>query len=83
MFKGRVDKVHVTVNQAVKKGDPLIDLYSKDLAEAKSDFEIEHIQWIYDKNLLEARERSGEIEGHLPAALRGDQEQRDEEPPGV
>jgi cobalt-zinc-cadmium efflux system membrane fusion protein len=55
MFKGRVDKVHVTVNQAVKKGDPLIDLYSKDLAEAKSAFEIEHIQWIYDKNLLETR----------------------------
>ena len=56
MFKGRVDKVHVTVNQAVKKGDPLIDLYSKDLAEAKSDYEIEHIQWIYDKNLLDTRE---------------------------
>ena len=56
MFKGRVDKVHVTVNQAVRKGDPLIDLYSKDLAEAKSAFEIEHIQWIYDNNLLEARE---------------------------
>ena len=36
MFKGRVDKAHVTVNQIVKKGDPLIDLYSKDLAEAKS-----------------------------------------------
>ncbi len=57
MFRGRVDKVYVTVNQAVKKGDPLIDLYSKELAEAKSVFEIEHIQWIYDKNLLEARER--------------------------
>ena len=56
MFKGRVDNVHVTVNQVVKKGDPLIDLYSKDLAEAKSAFEIERIQWIYDKNLLETRQ---------------------------
>ena len=56
MFKGRVDKVHVTVDQAVKKGDPLIDLYSKDLAEAKSDYEIERIQWLYDKKLLEIRE---------------------------
>jgi membrane fusion protein, heavy metal efflux system len=56
MFKGRVDRVYVTLNQAVKKGDPLIDLYSKELAEAKSVLEIEHIQWIYDKNLLEARE---------------------------
>jgi cobalt-zinc-cadmium efflux system membrane fusion protein len=56
MFKGRVDKVHVTVNQTVKKGDPLVDLYSKDLAEAKSAYEIEHIQWIYDKKLLDTRE---------------------------
>lgn len=57
MFKGRVDKVYVKVNQPVKKGDPLIDLYSKDLAEAKSVYEIEHIQWLFDKNLSESRER--------------------------
>lgn len=56
MFKGRVDKVHVTVGQTVKKGDVLIDLYSTDLAEAKSAYDIERIQWIYDKKLLEARE---------------------------
>ena len=57
MFKGRVDKVHVTVNQAVKRGDSLVDLYSKELAEAKSAYEIEHIQWIHDRKLLEAREK--------------------------
>ena len=57
MFKGRVDKVHVAVNQAVKRGDPLVDLYSKDLAEAKSSYEIERIQWIHDRKLLEAREK--------------------------
>lgn len=56
MFRGRVDKVHVTVGQAVKKGDPLIELYSKDLAEAKSSYQIERIQWLYDKNLLNSRE---------------------------
>jgi cobalt-zinc-cadmium efflux system membrane fusion protein len=56
MFKGRVDKVYVAINQAVKKGDPLVDLYSKDLAEAKSAYEIERIQWVYDKNLLVTRE---------------------------
>ena len=56
MFKGRVDKVHVTVNQEVKRGDPLIDLYSKDLAEAKSSYEIENIQWIHDRKLLQDRE---------------------------
>src|SRR5262249_59683483 len=56
MFKGRVDKVHVTVGQSVRKGESLIDLYSTELAEAKSNCEIERIQWLYDKNLLEIRE---------------------------
>jgi cobalt-zinc-cadmium efflux system membrane fusion protein len=56
MFKGRVDKVHVAVGEAVKKGDPLIDLYSKDLAEAKRAYDIELMQWTYDKKLLETRE---------------------------
>ncbi|WP_406699326.1 efflux RND transporter periplasmic adaptor subunit [Singulisphaera sp. Ch08] len=56
MFKGRVDKVHVSVGQAVTKGQPLIELYSKDLAEAKSSYQIERIQWLYDKNLLQSRE---------------------------
>jgi membrane fusion protein, heavy metal efflux system len=57
MFKGRVDKVYVKVGQALKKGDSLVDLYSKDLAEAKSVYEIERIQWLFDKNLSESRER--------------------------
>jgi cobalt-zinc-cadmium efflux system membrane fusion protein len=56
MFKGRVDKVYITVSQAVKRGDPLIDLYSKDLAEAKSFYEVERIQWVHDKWLLDTRE---------------------------
>ncbi|MDG3008164.1 efflux RND transporter periplasmic adaptor subunit [Paludisphaera mucosa] len=55
MFKGRVDKVHATVGQSVKKGEPLIDLYSTELAEAKSVYEIERIQWLYDKKLVEIR----------------------------
>ncbi|AGA28761.1 efflux RND transporter periplasmic adaptor subunit [Singulisphaera acidiphila] len=56
MFKGRVDKVHVVIGQAVKQGEPLIELYSKDLAEAKSAYQVERIQWLYDKNLLNSRE---------------------------
>jgi membrane fusion protein, heavy metal efflux system len=55
MFKGRVDKVHATVGQSVTKGDALIDLFSTQLAEAKGAYEIERIQWVYDKNLLEIR----------------------------
>jgi cobalt-zinc-cadmium efflux system membrane fusion protein len=56
LFKGRVDKVYTTVGKTVKKGDPLIDLYSTVLAEAKSSFEITRIQWVYDKNLVASRQ---------------------------
>jgi cobalt-zinc-cadmium efflux system membrane fusion protein len=56
MFKGRVDRVYVTVGQEVRKGDPLIEFYSVELAAAKSSYEIERIQWLYDRKLLEIRE---------------------------
>lgn len=56
MFRARVDKVHFTIGQTVHKGDALIDLYSKELAEAKRQYEIERIQWVHDHNLLLARE---------------------------
>jgi cobalt-zinc-cadmium efflux system membrane fusion protein len=55
LFKGRVDRVHTEVGRTVRKGDPLVDLYSTELAEAKNSYEIEYIQWVYDRNLLAAR----------------------------
>ena len=62
LFKGRVDKVYTTVGKTVKHGDRLVDLFSTDLAEAKSAYEIKRIQWIYDKNLRDLRERLVESE---------------------
>jgi cobalt-zinc-cadmium efflux system membrane fusion protein len=56
MFKGRADKVHVVVGQPVETGDPLIDIYSAELAEAKSDFEVRSVHWTYYKSLLERHE---------------------------
>jgi multidrug efflux pump subunit AcrA (membrane-fusion protein) len=56
MFKGRADKVHVSAGQNVEEGEPLVDLYSAELAEAKSHFEIKSVHWIYDKSLLERRQ---------------------------
>ena len=56
LFKGRVDKVHARVGDFVKKGDPLIEFYSTELADAKNACEIERIQWVYDHNLLTVRE---------------------------
>jgi len=56
MFKARVDKVNATVGHTVHKGQPLVDLYSPDQAEAKMTYEIKKIQWSYDPNLLKSRD---------------------------
>lgn len=56
LFKGRVDKVYAKVGQLVSKGEPLIEYYSTDLAEAKNACEIERIQWVFYHNLLNVRE---------------------------
>ncbi|HWE37645.1 MAG TPA: efflux RND transporter periplasmic adaptor subunit [Isosphaeraceae bacterium] len=54
-FDSRVDKVHVQLGDAVKKGDPLIDLFSTVLAEAKSTYESNYAQWIRDNAILEKK----------------------------
>jgi cobalt-zinc-cadmium efflux system membrane fusion protein len=54
-FRGRVDKIYVDVGQTVEKGTPIVDLYSADLARAKTDFSIERSQWQFQKRLLEQR----------------------------
>jgi cobalt-zinc-cadmium efflux system membrane fusion protein len=57
LFKGRVDKVFATVGTYVKKGDTLIEFYSVELAQAKMDCEIQHIQWNFSHALLMQREK--------------------------
>lgn len=56
LFKGRIDRVHVRVGQEVQAGDPLFDIYSTELGEAKNNYEIARIQWQYDHNLLASLE---------------------------
>ena len=56
LFKGRVEEVRVEIGQTIKQGEPLIDLYSKDLADAKSAYQVERSEWLYYRNLLQARE---------------------------
>ena len=36
LFRGRVDRVYAKVGQLIAKGEPLIEFYSTDLAEAKN-----------------------------------------------
>ncbi|MDB5350029.1 MAG: family efflux transporter, subunit [Planctomycetota bacterium] len=48
-FKSLIDKVYVEYGHDVKEGDPLVDLFSADLAEAKGLYETKMSQWEHDK----------------------------------
>jgi hypothetical protein len=50
-FDCRVENVRVTVGQVVRKGDPLVELFSTDLAAAKNDYEAALLQWAHDKRI--------------------------------
>jgi cobalt-zinc-cadmium efflux system membrane fusion protein len=56
-FDTLVVKVHAMLGQHVAKGDPLVDLYSTDLAQAKSDFQVKFVQWQHDRKLYELRQK--------------------------
>ncbi len=52
-FDSRVDQVLVDFGSPVKKGDELLELFSTDLAEAKSNYEAAISQWERDKKVLD------------------------------
>jgi cobalt-zinc-cadmium efflux system membrane fusion protein len=56
-FDTLVVKVHATLGQHVTKGDPLVELYSTELALAKNDFQIKFVQWQHDKKLYDLRQK--------------------------
>ncbi len=60
----RISKVFVSIGQRVKKGDPLLELHSADLAQAKTDCRTKYVQHDHDQKYLIAREplaREGRI----------------------
>jgi cobalt-zinc-cadmium efflux system membrane fusion protein len=54
-FDTLVQKVHAALGQRVSKGDPLVELYSTDLAQAKNDYQTKYVQWQHDLNLYRVR----------------------------
>lgn len=56
-FDTLVEKVLVEKGQHVRKGDPLVDLFSTDLAKAKNEYQTNYVQWQHDLRLLKLRER--------------------------
>jgi cobalt-zinc-cadmium efflux system membrane fusion protein len=51
-FDALVEKVHVELGQHVKRGEPLVDLFSTELAKAKNDYQTKYVQWQHDLRLL-------------------------------
>jgi cobalt-zinc-cadmium efflux system membrane fusion protein len=56
-FKSKIEKVYVEMGQTVKEGDPLVDIFSQELAAAKSDYQKTKAQWEHDKAELDRAER--------------------------
>ena len=52
-----LEKIHVRPGQAVRKGDPLFDLFSTELARAKNDYLARKIRWENDRRILELRQK--------------------------
>jgi membrane fusion protein, heavy metal efflux system len=55
LFDARVSRVFKSTGEMVKKGDPLVELYSTTLADAKIQFRRKYVQWQHDKKLLDSR----------------------------
>jgi cobalt-zinc-cadmium efflux system membrane fusion protein len=75
-FDTLVEKVHVEIGQKVKKGDPLVDLFSTDLAAAKNDFLTAYVQWQRDHKLRMLREdlfKAGAIVQQLLIDMRNNE----------
>jgi membrane fusion protein, heavy metal efflux system len=53
-------KTYVNVGEAVKKGSPLLDLESSDLAAAKRDYELAASQWAHDKKMYDYKRPMGD-----------------------
>jgi membrane fusion protein, heavy metal efflux system len=56
-FDTLVEKVRVERGQKVTKGQPLVDLFSTELAAAKNDYQTAFVQWIHDQNLLKMKQK--------------------------
>jgi membrane fusion protein, heavy metal efflux system len=75
-FDTLVEKVYAELGQKVKKGDPLVDLFSTDLAAAKNDFQTAYVQWQHDLTLRKVREelfKTNAISAQVLTDIRNDE----------
>jgi cobalt-zinc-cadmium efflux system membrane fusion protein len=77
-FDSRVDKVLVDLGSVVKEGDPLLELFSTDLAAAKSDYEVAVSQYKHDKKVYDYKmplAQSGTLPGKEAIEVENDEAQ--------
>lgn len=75
-FDTRVEAVFASLGQRIKKGDPLVALYSTDLAAAKTNFQTSYVQWQHDLKLLTLRQelvKTGAISQQLWVDTQNDE----------
>jgi cobalt-zinc-cadmium efflux system membrane fusion protein len=75
-FDTLVEKVYVELGQKVKKDQPLLDLFSTDLAAAKNDFQTAYVQWQHDLTLRAHREalfKTDTVSGQALTDIRNDE----------
>jgi cobalt-zinc-cadmium efflux system membrane fusion protein len=76
-FDTLVEKVHASLGQTVKRGEPLVELHSTELAAAKSDFQGKYVQWQHDLKLFNLRQdlvKTGAISKQLWVDTINDEE---------
>src|SRR5205823_448200 len=59
-FNALINGTHVTAGEVVKKRQPLVDLFSAELAQAKADFQVKSARWAQDKRRVEALQSQAE-----------------------
>lgn len=77
-FDSRVDDVIVDVGTVVKIDDPLVQLFSADLAAAKSDYEVAVSQWVHDKRVYDYKmplAKNGTLPGKEAIEVENDEAQ--------
>jgi cobalt-zinc-cadmium efflux system membrane fusion protein len=68
LFDARVTQVFKSTGQMVKKGEPLVELYSTTMAAAKADFRSKYAKWDHDRRFMESR-RSLAAKGQIPNTM--------------
>ena len=79
-FDSRVEKVLVDLGATVKKGDPLLELFSTDLAAAKSDYEVACSQCGTRQEGLRLQDPAGQGEHARQEGVDRGRERRGSEP---